>query len=118
MNIPASWQNEPKAERTHRSPIPLLRTAKFLGYGMLLAAFVYLVLLIPEPSPVGLAGAGKQPFLWQQDRFWAERETLFVQARAEGCTRLRERISTELAAIERFLSQCSGKMLTPEDPIF
>src|SRR5882724_12824170 len=118
MNPPAPLQPEIAAECKARPRNRFRRAAKFLGRGGLFLALVYLILLIPEPGASDLPGAGKQPFVWKQDHFWSELETQFIQARAEGCQNLRDRIDTGLAATQRLLGQCSGIDLPPDDPIF
>ena len=118
MKPPVPLQPDVAAEYKARPCNRFRRAATILSRGVLFLALVYLVLLIPEPRPSDSPGAGKQPFVWKQDHFWSELETQFIQARAEGCPNLRDRIDTGLAATQRLLGQCSEIVLAPDDPIF
>jgi sigma54-dependent transcription regulator len=80
-------------------------------------ALGYLVLLVPESGSTP-RGAGKQPFVWKQDAFWAELENRFNQARAAGCQNLHSRMATASSEIQAMLDQISNHSLPPEAPVF
>src|SRR2546421_617656 len=103
---------------TPNSRSRLSRLAKFLGGIVLLLVVLYFILLIPESKPQPPRGAGKQPFLWQQDPFWTELETQFKGAKAAGCDAAKEGIDSSLAAIRNSLDQFSGSSLAPQDSAF
>ena len=91
---------------------------KWLIGALLFLVFGYLVLLVPEPGPSTPRGAGKQPFLWKQDPFWAELENQFIKARAAGCQSLHSRIATASSELHATLEQISSRPLPPEAPVF
>jgi len=94
------------------------RPRKWLIGALLLPAFGYLVLLVPESRPSAPRGAGKQPFVWKQDSLWLELENHFNQARAEGCQSLRARIATASSEVHATLEQISSRPLPPDAPLF
>ena len=96
----------------------MARIRKWVMGGLLFLMFGYLALLIPEPAPSTPRGAGKQPFVWKQDRLWVELENHFNQARAAGCQSLHSRIASASSELHTTLDQISSASLPPEARVF
>ena len=85
---------------------------------LLAVVALYLLLLMPEPSPSTPNGAGKQAFVWQRDAFWAALEREFQQARALGCDGLATPIADSLNEIQRQLDLLAATNLPPGATVF
>jgi hypothetical protein len=75
---------------------------------------LYLLLLIPGPSSSPPVGAGKSPFTWNRDAFWTELERKLADARAAGCDRVADRVTTRMAATDQLLTELRGTNLPPD----
>ena len=105
--------------QTGPPPAPLRsRAAKFVRRAAILLGILYLVLLIPAPEPAPNRNAGRQPFAWNQDEFWEELESRFVQARTAGCDALAGNVAGDHARISQTLDEISQRPLPPEDSRF
>jgi hypothetical protein len=86
--------------------IPALKNIKStwlrrLTWSLLSLTTLYLLLLIPSPSPRPVMPAGRKPFVWNQDRYWSSLELSYVSARGEGCESLKQSIRLGLARSEQ-----------------
>jgi hypothetical protein len=81
-------------------------------------AALYFVLLIPEPEPHAMKGAGKMPFAWKRDAFWTGLEKQFQQMRTQSCEGLASPISRSLAEIQNLLSATAATNLSPDTIVF
>ena len=89
-----------------------------IGWGLLVVAALYGLLLIPDPIPPVHKGAGKQPFLWARAAYWAALEKEFQQARASGCTGLAKAIDASLSEIRANLEILAATNVLPNAPVF
>lgn len=84
-------------------------------------AIIYALLLIPEPRPStagsapGKSGAGKQPFVWNQDSFWAELEREFLAAKALEASVVSNQFALNLAETERLIRAIDERPRSPSD---
>jgi len=79
---------------------------------------LYFVLLIPEPRPHAVKGAGRAAFAWQRDAFWAGLEKQFQQMRTHGCEGLAAPINKSLAEIQSLLNSTAMTNLPPNAFVF
>ena len=86
--------------------------------GLLAAAALYALLLIPEASPPSVQGAGKEAFVWNRDAFWSELEAQFVRAKSAGAGTLAAPISESLARIPCQLDLVAAADLPANAPVF
>ena len=56
-------------------------------------------LLVPAGSPATVPPADAQPFLWDQDSFWASLEAEYLAARETGCDVAGERVDRQLGVL-------------------
>jgi hypothetical protein len=76
------------------------------------------LLLLPEPGPPPLAGAGRRPFAWDRQEPWAALEARFRSARASGGEDLAPAIEGARARVEDALDRLAAASLPPEAPLF
>ncbi len=81
-------------------------------------AVLYLILLIPDPTPPLPAGPGKQPFAWNQDVLWSSLEAQFKTARAAGCAQLGGAIDSALANLRGRIDSIAAGQIDPGDARF
>jgi len=79
---------------------------------------LYLLLLIPSPSLKPAMPAGRKPFLWNQDRYWASLESSYVAARGMGCENLKHSIRIGLTESERLTMALSSAHHPVEDTLY
>src|SRR5262245_33518676 len=77
-------------------------------------AAVYLFLMIPDPAPKPVKGAGKKPFVWNRDAFWSQQEKQFLEARAAGCESLAAKIKGPLGETQELLAKLASTNLPPD----
>ena len=87
-------------------------------YGAGILALLYAVLFIPDRKHEVPKGAGKQPFVWNQDALWAELEQQLEDARHAGCASLTDRLDKAMAELDRLSAEISSKSLDPENETF
>jgi len=75
---------------------------------------LYIVLLIPEHDRLAPTGAGRTPFLWNQDDFWSELEKKFVDARSTGCEELTSQIEMRFAGLNSLLAGMEEQSLAAD----
>jgi hypothetical protein len=85
---------------------------------MIGVAVLYAFLLIPVPEPEPPAGAGNNPFVWNQDEQWEALEQHFKSVRPLGCAGLSGSIADGLAAMRLSLAVMGEEMLDPGAPAF
>jgi hypothetical protein len=85
---------------------------------LLFVCLLYALLLIPDPIPPVQTGAGKQPFLWARDAYWAALEKEFQQSRSLGCNGLAKQIEASLAEIGKSLEFLATTNVPPTAPVF
>jgi hypothetical protein len=81
-------------------------------------AMLYVALLIPEATPPTPAGAGKQPFVWNQDRVWSDLERQFLAGRTMERSVLDQRMDELFANAERRVRELAATPLPPGHPTF
>jgi hypothetical protein len=91
--------------------LPLRRLAVIV-----VAAMAVGLLAIPEPDPETPRGAGRAPFVWDQDTLWQSLETQFVAARALDPSQLDARIDLGLAELRGAVADLSRAPRGPDDP--
>jgi len=79
---------------------------------------LYLLLLIPEPTPPIPKGAGKQPFIWNRQELWSDLEKSFAQARAEAPEKALMAFRVSLARNLQVLNVLPTTNLSPTDLLF
>jgi len=79
---------------------------------------LYLLLLIPSPTPKPAMPAGRRPFVWNQDRYWASLESSYVAARGEGCESLGQAIRMRLALTEQLTSALNTGLHPAADTLY
>jgi hypothetical protein len=85
---------------------------------LLTGASLYALLLIPDPGPPPVQGAGQAPFIWNRDAYWSELETQFVRAKAVDRAALAAPIDESRAAIERRLDTLATTDFPVSAPVF
>jgi hypothetical protein len=78
----------------------------------------YAALLIPEPRFQAPAGAGKRPFVWNQDQLWRDLENEFIKARQEKPDVVKSRLDALLAEAGKTLEEVGATDLAPGDKVF
>jgi hypothetical protein len=81
-------------------------------------ALAYLVLLFPEREVPPPAGAGRQPFAWRQDSFWAELRQELLSARRTDPSALSNRIQAASTEIRVLLDKLQATAFPAEAVIF
>lgn len=79
---------------------------------------LYIVLLIPEPSPSIPPTAENHPFIWNRDAYWSQLEFRFKEARAAGCANLSSSITTGFSRVDSLLKHLQTDTFQPEAPVF
>src|SRR5688572_16829765 len=85
---------------------------------LLLSMVAFALLLIPEPAPPTLKGAGKQAFIWNRQELWSDLEKSFAQARAEAPEKALMAFHVSLARNLQTLTVLPTTNLPPTAPIF
>ncbi|HEY6192663.1 MAG TPA: YiiX/YebB-like N1pC/P60 family cysteine hydrolase [Bacteroidota bacterium] len=87
--------------------------------GLLFLGILYLLLLIPSPSPtvppVEQSGSSRQ-FIWNQDARWDSLEASYAAARKAGCAAERPLLETSRRSLETLLTRIESDSLTPDSP--
>jgi hypothetical protein len=96
---------------------------KSRGWKRVLAAtaslcLLYIILLIPEPSPSIPSTTENHPFIWNRDAYWSQLETRFKEARAAGCVNLSSPIAAGFFRVDSLLKHLQADTLQPEAPKF
>jgi len=94
------------------------RLRRWLGRGALVLAGVYLLLLIPEPSPRLPQFAGPNAFAWNHDAVWSALESKFRDARKLEGTDRRTRFQRALDQFQRVLEPLAATNLPPSSKLF
>lgn len=79
---------------------------------------LYVVLLIPEPSPSIPEAPENRPFIWNRDAYWSHLERRFKEARAAGCANLSSSITAGFSRVDSLLNHLQTDTLSPEAPVF
>lgn len=79
---------------------------------------LYLVLLIPRSRPAIPPASEKQPFAWNQDRYWSALQNKFKDAIQIGCPGLSSRIDSAFAELSLLTDSLKIKAYGPDDSIF
>ncbi len=79
---------------------------------------LYLILLIPGPTPKIRGEQDKKPFAWSRDAYWRELEDNFKRARNAGCERLSPSIALDFAGEDSLLNIISVGQLDPQSSTF
>jgi hypothetical protein len=87
-----------------------------IGAGCL--ALGYLILLFPEGEGKIPRGAGREPFTWQQDQFWAELQQALAEGRTTEPRILSNRFELAAQQIETSLEQLRLARFPPEAEVF
>jgi hypothetical protein len=99
----------------HRIRSPWVRR---LIWSLLSLATLYLLLLIPGPSPKPAMPAGRKPFVWNQDQYWASLESSYVAARGMGCESLKHSILMGLTETEQLTEALNSAHHPMEDTLY
>jgi hypothetical protein len=94
------------------------RWRRNLGISVGGLALAYLVLLLPERERAAPAGPGRQPFAWQQDKFWAELQQALAEGRTIEPGLLSNRFELAARQIETLLEQLRLGRFPPEAEVF
>lgn len=103
-----------------QSPPPVARRPRSRWRRLLLLALVglYGLLLIPEPAPPKLPGAGQPPFRWNRDAFWSELELKFRAAQAWSPGERLTRFNAAREQVQLAVEQIAGTNLPPDASAF
>jgi len=77
----------------------------------------YLVLLIPDSSPPSPPPDEREPFAWNQNKYWSLLERGFQQARASDCSDLSISISDGFASVDSLLGLLRSESKMPDAPL-
>jgi hypothetical protein len=99
----------------HRIRSPWVRC---LAWSLLFVPTLYLLLLIPGSNPKPAMPAGRKPFVWNQDRYWASLESSYVAARGVGCESLKHSIRLGLIESERLAMALNSAHHPVEDTLY
>ncbi|MDD4052361.1 MAG: YiiX/YebB-like N1pC/P60 family cysteine hydrolase [candidate division Zixibacteria bacterium] len=91
---------------------------RWLLAGAAILCLLYLVLLIPSPSPSIPPTPENHPFIWNRDAYWSQLESRFKEARMAGCINLSLSISAGFSRVDSLLKRLQTDTLQPEAPIF
>lgn len=84
--------------------------------GLAAAAALVGLLLIPASRPPLPEGAGRAPFVWDQDAMWTRLEQRFAAARQRGCDAVRGEIDASMGGLDELLAALSSRSPEPDDP--
>lgn len=98
-----------------------MKSKIFKRTGILIVVLIsfFLILAIPEPTPVIPAAeptSVAKPFLWNQDVFWDSLESQFIAARKAGCQAVLSGAESNLSLLEKLIAQIETKPITPDAP--
>ena len=79
---------------------------------------LYILLLIPLDNNSVIPEGNKKPFIWNQDIVWNKLETEFINARTEGCDKIKFHIDSLFMNSEKVLNEISTADLKPSDEKF
>ena len=85
---------------------------------LLAAVPVYLLLLIPFPDNPLPKGAGRKPFVWNQDDRWSSLERRFKEIQRSGCEGLSKKIDSGFARTEGLLASLSSQHPESDTSVF
>jgi len=100
---------------------PLVKTVRWKRMSvrfLIVSVILYIILLIPEDTPVPPVPAARQPFFWNQDQRWEALEERFSSARKEGCGELGPLIRASLGRGDQLLSSLGAKARAVDDTLF
>ena len=107
------------SDRTHRNQCMKLHWKRSLAVRtIVVAAGVYIVLLIPDLPRVSPVPATRHPFVWNQDARWEALEQMFVRCRQSGCDSLCEDIQDALKRGIREMNELGDHQHVPDDTLF
>jgi hypothetical protein len=89
-----------------------------LTRSLLALVALYLLLLIPDTSPVPPKHAVRKPFIWNQDQRWEALEARFSTARKEGCSALRDWLNSALSKCLNLVKTLRSTPLSVDDTLF
>ena len=90
------------------------RLGKILSRVVVVVAALFLLLLIPERERPAPAGAGRTPFVWNQDALWTNLERQFLEARTAGCPTVADRITNRFADAESLVAEMGRTPFAPD----
>jgi len=79
---------------------------------------LYLLLLIPFDNNLVIPEGNKKAFIWNQDSVWNKLETVFINAKTEGCDKIKFHIDSLFMNSEKVLNEISAADLKPSDEKF
>jgi hypothetical protein len=88
-----------------------------LGYAIVVAGALFVILLIPAHEPAPPLPASGKPFVWHQDERWEALEASFQRARAEGCAALTGPTDEMLRGGRRLLARIASSTVQPASPL-
>lgn len=86
--------------------------------GVLALSGLYLLLLIPDPTPVPPRPANRSPFGWNRDQHWKDLEARFAADRAGDSRAVRETLRASLERGAQLVARLDTRRCSPDDPIF
>jgi hypothetical protein len=89
-----------------------------LNWSFLLLSTLYVLLLIPGSSPKPGVPAGRKPFVWNQDRYWASLESSYVAARGMEYETLKHAIQLGLKESAQLTQVLTSADLPEEDTLY
>jgi hypothetical protein len=96
-----------------------LHYAKWLS---IIAALIYLLLLIPDRQPTIPAESSsisrKQAFVWNQDQYWEALEAKYRDIQKTGCEHITPIVESKLAQLNAVLNTLRKNKVDPDSEIF
>ncbi len=117
MTARESVPSSPSGETKRQSKI-----LKRIGWVVAALVVLYLVMLIPFGERVKTSPTGerpqKQPFAWNQDKYWEDLEATYRTLKEGACTTAAPALALKFQNVKRILHKVDETRLGPEDPIF
>lgn len=95
-----------------------MKRRRWLVIGPAALCLVYILLLIPEPSPSISTTTEHRPFVWNRDAYWSQLESRFQAARAAGCAGLSAPLAAGFGRVDSLLARLQTDTLSPGVPEF